>query len=84
MARSQPEISLKVPLLLLDVIVSSVSMFRYGVAEAIAVGSQVDLIAHQLKTCQRGSVTPCNGLTFVAAPCNCIVCLCLCILRRKQ
>lgn len=69
MAWSQPVISLKVPLLLLDVIVS---MFRYGEAEAIAVGSQDHLIAHQLKSCLRGSVTPCNGLTFVAAPCNCV------------
>lgn len=68
MAWSHPVIILKVPLLLLDVIVSSVSMFWYGEAEAIAVGSQDHLIAHQLKTCLRGSVTPCNGLTFVAVP----------------
>lgn len=50
MAWSQPVICLKVPLLLLDVIVSSVSMFRYSEAEAITVGSQDHLIAHQLKT----------------------------------
>lgn len=70
MAWSQPVISLKVPLLLFDVIVS---MFRYGEAEAIAVGSQDHLFFHELKTCLRGSVTLCNGLTIVAAPCNCVV-----------
>lgn len=50
--------------MLLDVIVS---MFRYGEAEAIAVGSQDHLIAHQLKTCLRVMVLRLSQLRVIVS-----------------